>query len=520
MSAQEVTEAQPSSTLGKRLEPEPKTEKDAAPEAAKGPQFHEFSDVVKKKQLEAQEAVALAERRKRARLIPLPTNDELVKARLRELGEPIILFGEAPDQRRERLRDELAKKNVSEAMPRSTLKMRSVHDEPDIKANELFYTEGPAALKQARLWILQDSLKKARARVEAETEQYRRRERLIRQDQYREEMDTKERLTQTFKEFRTEISQLGDERPMSSCSFSPNGRLLATSSWTGICRIWTAEGTDPKTLRGHRDRACHIQWHPQATESLSPGVANLVSGGADKTVRLWSLDSETPIATMQGHTDRINRVAWHPSGRWVASTSHDSTWMLWDVETASPLLEQEGHALATYAVGFQSDGGIVATAGLDALTRVWDLRSGKTCIALKGHVKQVLGLDWAKSGYQLATAGEDNVVRIWDLRKKKTMHLIPAHSNLITHLRYDPANSDYILTSSFDGTAKVWSTTNIGFCAKVLKGTSNKMMYADVRADSGRIVTCSYDRTFKIWRYLPVFFRFCFVLFPSCFVVG
>jgi U4/U6 small nuclear ribonucleoprotein PRP4 len=79
------------------------------------------------------------------------------------------------------------------------------------------------------------------------------------------------------------------------------------------------------------------------------------------------------------------------------------------------------------------------------------------------------------------------------------MHLIPAHSNLITHLRYDPANSDYILTSSFDGTAKVWSTTNIGFCAKVLKGTSNKMMYADVRQDSGRIVTCSYDRTFKIW---------------------
>ncbi len=31
---------------------------------------------------------------KRARSIAVPTNDSMVKARLRELGQPIILFGE------------------------------------------------------------------------------------------------------------------------------------------------------------------------------------------------------------------------------------------------------------------------------------------------------------------------------------------------------------------------------------------------------------------------------------------
>lgn len=34
------------------------------------------------------------EQQKKAKAIPVSTNDEVVKARLRELGEPIILFGE------------------------------------------------------------------------------------------------------------------------------------------------------------------------------------------------------------------------------------------------------------------------------------------------------------------------------------------------------------------------------------------------------------------------------------------
>jgi U4/U6 small nuclear ribonucleoprotein PRP4 len=35
-------------------------------------------------------------------VLTIPTDDKLVKLRLRELGEPIILFGEEPTERRER----------------------------------------------------------------------------------------------------------------------------------------------------------------------------------------------------------------------------------------------------------------------------------------------------------------------------------------------------------------------------------------------------------------------------------
>jgi len=48
------------------------------------------------------EVLAEFERRRRARQITVSTDDAEVKACLRALGEPIIIFGEGPAERRER----------------------------------------------------------------------------------------------------------------------------------------------------------------------------------------------------------------------------------------------------------------------------------------------------------------------------------------------------------------------------------------------------------------------------------
>jgi U4/U6 small nuclear ribonucleoprotein PRP4 len=107
-------------------------------------------------------------------------------------------------------------------------------------------------------------------------------------------------------------------------------------------------------------------------------VVNLVSGGGEGDVNLWSLQrcqiillplifwflttcSESPLSTLKGHQGRVCRVAFHPSGNYVASASFDTTWRLWDVTTSKELLLQEGHSKEVYAVEFQNDGALVAS---------------------------------------------------------------------------------------------------------------------------------------------------------------
>ena len=86
-------------------------------------------------------------------------------------------------------------------------------------------------------------------------------------------------------------SQIGDERPISQVRFAPNNEILATGSWSGTVKLWNVPACTPiRSLRGHTDRVGGVAWHPQATLSQSPSLVNVVSGGGEGSVNLWSTE--------------------------------------------------------------------------------------------------------------------------------------------------------------------------------------------------------------------------------------
>lgn len=82
---------------------------------------------------------------------------------------------------------------------------------------------------------------------------------------------------------------------------------------------------------------------------------------------------------------------------------------------------------------------LAGTTSLDASGRIWDLRTGKNIMMLQGHVKQVLGISFSPNGYHVATCSDDNAVRIWDLRKNGCAYTLPAHTNLVSQVKYHSA---------------------------------------------------------------------------------
>ncbi|KAL4384687.1 hypothetical protein GQ457_15G011910 [Hibiscus cannabinus] len=449
-------------------------------------EISEESRLVRERQEKAMQDLLM---KRRAAALAVPTNDMAVRTRLRRLGEPITLFGEREMERRERLRMIMAKLDSEGQLE----KLMKVHEEEEAaisaKAEDIeedieypFYTEGPKELLHARIDIAKYSIVKATARL-----QRARRKR----DDPDEDMDAEiDWALRQAGNLVLDCSEIGDDRPLSGCSFSRDGKLLATCSLSGVAKLWSMPRVSKvSALKGHTERATDV--------TFSPVHDHLATASADRTEKLWSPDGSL-LKTFEGHLDRLARIAFHPSGKYLGTTSFDKTWRLWDIDSGVELLLQEGHSRSVYGIAFHQDGSLVASCGLDALARVWDLRTGRSILSLEGHVKPVLGVSFSPNGYHLATGGEDNTCCIWDLRKKKSLYIIPAHSNLISQVKFEPQEGYYLVSSSYDMTAKGYHIF-LHKPVKSLPGHEAKVTASDISEDGRYIATVSHDRTIKLW---------------------
>lgn len=474
------------------------------------------------------------EAEKRARNISVPTSVDEVVLRLRQIGEPVTLFGERPADRRERLREILSRLELEGEETGFVHQVLLDIQQQGGRPIEAHFsatagvaptaTVAAAAPAQAggekqedQLFYIplqNEELKKARAAMfamaatrTAERLQQQRAER-ARPDQGPAAVDDADlraaELYATTDKIINVSSQNGDVRPISSVQYASDGRHVATGSWSGLVKVWDASNaSESKVFRGHEDRITGVAWHPARAFSEMSDASDAVclcSGSADSTARLWAASRTEPLAVLKGHRARLGKVAFHPSGDYVGTTSFDHTWRLWDVATAQELLLQEGHYKEVYAIAFQKDGALAATGDLNGVGRVWDLRSGKSILPLQGHSKQILSMSFSSNGYMLASGSDDRSVRIWDLRQRKCSYMIPAHSNLVSEVKFSPGSSELLLSASYDASIKMWRTRDWKLLA-TLKGHDGKVMSADFAPDETHIVSCGFDRTFKFWAH-------------------
>ncbi|KAG0252373.1 hypothetical protein BG011_007014 [Mortierella polycephala] len=457
---------------------------------------YELAESSKRARDQHLEMMEMFERKKRARTVAVPTEDKKVREKLRELGEPVCLFGEDNMDRRSRLRELLAKEAAVEGMDEKMASGDEENEEGESDEEEEgeVYTKGTESLLKVRQDIAHYSLPKAAERVARQHEE-------------------NKISVAKFKSMRAEEFE--------RLKVATATNFLATGSFGGLCKIWSVPDSKlVHTLRGHTDKVGGIKWHPNAHISQDRGAVNLASGGGDGLVHLWSLESNTPIQTLKGHEARVARIGFHPMARLLGSAGFDGTWRLWDIEAGTEVLTQRGHSREVYAIAFQCDGSLVATGGLDAIGRIWDLRTGRSALTMEGHVSDILGMDFSPNGYQIATGSADNSIRIWDLRTLRSIHSIPAHTNLVSDIKFfagSSANDDpeahmhvdgeqarpskqglYLGSCSFDGTVKIWSADDWKL-QKSLVGHTGKVTGLDISNDGRFIGSSGFDRTFKLW---------------------
>lgn len=195
-----------------------------------------------------------------------------------------------------------------------------------------------------------------------------------------------------------------------SITFAGGNNRFAASSNDWKVTLWdTAESRAPlQVIDAHENAATAVAF---ARTDRGPLLA---TGGADRSVKTWNLDTFDLQRRYRGHGDLIAALAFSPNGKMLASASLDGAIRIWSSSSNSTLRRLYGHKGKVSSLSFAPMGDILASAGEDGNVRLWDFkRSRNAARTLAGHSGPVRSVAFAPDGLSLASAGEDGIVRVW-----------------------------------------------------------------------------------------------------------
>ncbi|WVR09038.1 hypothetical protein IAU60_006098 [Kwoniella sp. DSM 27419] len=149
------------------------------------------------------------------------------------------------------------------------------------------------------------------------------------------------------------------------------------------------------------------------------GAKYLLTGSADRTIRLWNPLLGKEIKCYRGHAQEVLALdigSAHDNAKF-ASSGGDKTVFVWDVPSGTIIRRLQGHFGKINAVAFNTDAQVLATAGFDAKVMLWDMRasSREPLQTLKDATSTITSLILPSSP-QIITGSSDGYIRTHDLR--------------------------------------------------------------------------------------------------------
>ncbi|XP_077473964.1 WD repeat-containing protein 3 [Stigmatopora argus] len=247
------------------------------------------------------------------------------------------------------------------------------------------------------------------------------------------------------------------------CSlFVPGDRQIILGTKCGSLQIFElASGTLLEVLSGH-DGAL---W----SMCLAPDQRGIVTGGADKTVKLWDFELVKDEAgghkrltlkhtrTLQLEED-VLCVKFSPNHRLLAVSLLDCTVKIFYTDTLKFFLSLYGHKLPVLCLDITHDSTLIATGSADRNVKIWGLDFGDCHRSMFAHDDSVTSLQFVPKTHLFFTTGKDKKIKQWDADKFEHIQTLEGHHREVWCLSISP-NGDHLATASHDRSLRLWERT-------------------------------------------------------------
>lgn len=279
------------------------------------------------------------------------------------------------------------------------------------------------------------------------------------------------------------------------CALSADGSLLASAGWDMSARIWDLHNG------GKQIRVLPTS-HEVLHVAFSPDQSKLVTFESDATLRVFAIDTATPIADCKSKPARRSPPAFHADGRRILiGWNEEGKPLYWNFasseatpddwtslrEVSSPYISAragrfiraslqpgdnpsaqlcsitDGRVIADFGelpgptiqrTAFSPDGTRVAAVLAENRIGVFNASTGERLAVLTGHNRSVLALVYSADGSRLFSADYSEVIHVWETDRFTELLQLRGHTSSVRGMMVTPGNA--LVSTSGDGTIRVW----------------------------------------------------------------